>query len=207
MSVNGTSAHAEKNWLQFRGSNFNPVVSDAKLPIEFGGDENKNIAWRTEIPGRSVGGVIVVGDQVITTTSTGMDQRRIQLLSYSSKDGKQLWEQEFVARGRPFCHPTSANAAPTPASDGENIYAFFSSNDLACVNKRGELLWYRSLASDFPKAGNDTGMSSSPVIVDGVCVVQVECQGALFNGRSISDVRPILLPSQSTTDSSCQQAV
>ncbi|MFN7706631.1 MAG: hypothetical protein ACK5OH_01355, partial [bacterium] len=66
MSVHGTSLHAEKNWLQFRGSNFNPVVSDAKLPIEFGGDEKKNIAWRTEIPGRSVGGVIVVGDQVIT---------------------------------------------------------------------------------------------------------------------------------------------
>jgi outer membrane protein assembly factor BamB len=180
MSVHGTSLYAEKNWLQFRGSNFNPVVSDAKLPIEFGGDEKKNIAWRTEIPGRSVGGVIVVGDQVITTTSTGMDQRRIQLLSYSSKDGSQLWEQEFVARGRPFCHPTSANAAPTPASDGENIYAFFSSNDLACVNLQGELLWYRSLASDFPKAGNDTGMSSSPVIVDGVCVVQVECQGDSF---------------------------
>lgn len=180
LSLPGTSLRAEENWLQFRGRDFNPVVTGAKLPIEFGGDEKKNIAWRTEIPGRSVGGVIVVDDQVITTTSTGMDQRRIQLLSYSSKTGNQLWEQEFVARGRPYCHPTSANAAPTPASDGENIYAFFSSNDLACVNKNGQLLWYRSLASDFPKAGNDTGMSSSPVVVDGVCVVQVECQGDSF---------------------------
>lgn len=168
------------DWLHFRGSNFNAVLPDAKLPIEFGGDSKKNVVWRIDIPGRSVGGVIVVGDQVITTTSTGMDQRRIQLLSYSTKSGQKNWEQEFVARGRPFCHPTSANAAPTPASDGKNVYAFFSSNDLACVDLEGNLVWYRSLASDFPKAGNDTGMSSSPILLDGVCVVQVECQGDSF---------------------------
>jgi len=65
LSLHGTSLRAEKNWLQFRGSDFNPVVTGAKLPIEFGGDEKKNIAWRTEIPGRSVGGVIVVDDQII----------------------------------------------------------------------------------------------------------------------------------------------
>ena len=31
-------------------------------------------------------------------------------------------------------HPSSANAAPTPASDGEAIYAFYSSNDLICLD-------------------------------------------------------------------------
>lgn len=173
-----TTSHAD--WPMFRGPNAGSVAIDAKVPTKFGGEQKENVAWRTELPGRSVGGVIVVGDSAITTSSSGMDQRRLHLISVNSKDGSTRWQQEFVARGRPYCHPTSANAAPTPASDGKNIFAFFSSNDLACVDLDGNLVWYRSLSTDFPKAGNDVGMSSSPVVVDGVCVVQIECQGDSF---------------------------
>jgi len=179
--VSGFSdARAYEDWPQFRGVNASSVSNDSKLPIEFGGESNSNIAWQTKLPGRSVGGAIVVGDQVITTSSSGMDQRRLHLISLNQQDGSIRWQQELVARGRPFCHPTSANAAPTPASDGKNVYAFYSSNDLACVDLEGNLVWYRSLSTDFPKAGNDVGMSSSPLVVDGVCIVQVECQGDSF---------------------------
>lgn len=177
-----------EDWTQFRGPDLGGAASKAKLPDTFDGESGKNIAWKVPIPGRSVGGAIVIGDQVITTTSDGMEQRRIRLLSYNKETGKQNWEQQFVSRGRPYCHPTSANAAPTPASDGKHIVAFYSSNDVACVDTTGNLLWYRSLASDFPKAGNDVGMSASPVIVDGVVVVQVECQGDSFAlGMKVED--------------------
>ena len=179
--VSGFSdARAFEDWPQFRGVNASSVSNDSKLPVEFGGESKSNIAWQSKLPGRSVGGAIVVGDQVITTSSSGMDQRRLHLISLNQQDGSIRWQQELVARGRPFCHPTSANAAPTPASDGKNVYAFYSSNDLACVDLEGNLVWYRSLSTDFPKAGNDVGMSSSPLVVDGVCVVQVECQGDSF---------------------------
>ncbi len=175
-----SDARAYEDWPQFRGVNASSVSNDSKLPVEFGGESKSNIAWQTKLPGRSVGGAIVVGDQVITTSSSGMDQRRLHLISLNQQDGSIRWQQELVARGRPFCHPTSANAAPTPASDGKNVYAFYSSNDLACVDLEGNLVWYRSLSTDFPKAGNDVGMSSSPLVVDGVCIVQVECQGDSF---------------------------
>lgn len=175
----GGSSFAE-DWTQFRGPGALGSVANAKLPEEFGGDESKNVAWKVKIPGRSAGGAIVVGNQVITTSSDAMDQRRIRLLSYDAASGKLLWEQQWIARGRPYCHPVSANAAPTPVSDGQRVVAFFSSNDIACVDMQGNPLWYRSLTSDFPKAGNDVGMSSSPVLVDGVVIVQVECQGDSF---------------------------
>jgi len=168
------------DWRQFRGPNATGAVATARLPEEFGGDASKNIPWKVKIPGRSAGGVIVVGDQVITTSSDAMDQRRMRLVSYSASSGELLWEQQWVARGRPYCHPVSANAAPTPVSDGERIFAFYSSNDMACVDLKGNTLWYRSLASEFPKAGNDVGMSSSPVVADGTVIIQVECQGDSF---------------------------
>ena len=177
-----------QDWLQFRGPYVGGVANKSKLPDTFDGQEGTNVAWKVPIPGRSVGGAIVVGDQVITTTSDGLEQRRIRLLSYDAATGKPKWEQQLVSRGRPYCHPTSANAAPTPASDGKHIVAFFSSNDIACTDLQGNLLWYRSLASDFPKAGNDVGMSASPTIVDGVVVVQVECQGDSFAlGMNVQD--------------------
>ena len=174
----GKTVHAD--WPMFRGPNAGSVSIDSKVPTKFGGEQKENVAWRTELPGRSVSGVIIVGDQAITTSSSGMDQRRLHLISVNTKDGALLWQQEFVARGRPFCHPTSANAAPTPASDGKHVFAFYSSNDLACVDLEGNLVWYRSLSTDFPKAGNDVGMSSSPIVAEGVCIVQIECQGDSF---------------------------
>ncbi|MEZ6108579.1 MAG: PQQ-binding-like beta-propeller repeat protein [Pirellulaceae bacterium] len=88
--------------------------------------------------------------------------------------------RRFWATGRPFSHPTSANAAPTPVSDGERIYAFYSSNDMVCLTLDGDLVWYRGLTFDYPKAANDVGMASSPVIAGDVVVVQIENQGDSF---------------------------
>ena len=86
----------------------------------------------------------------------------------------------LILSTRTFSHPASAIAAPTPASDGERIYAFFSSNDLICLNLDGDLQWYRGLSHDYPKAGSDVGMASSPVVINGTVVVQIENQGNSF---------------------------
>lgn len=51
---------------------------------------------------------------------------------------------------------------------------------MACLDLEGNLKWFRGLAHDYPAAGNDVGMSSSPVVVGDVLVAQVECQGDSF---------------------------
>jgi len=169
---------SDSDWLQFRGPHASNVVKDSKLPTELGDPDN--IAWKVELPGKGPSSPIVIGDKVVLTCSAGVNQDKIYVCCYSSADGKQLWKQEFWATGRSFCHPLSANAAPTPVSDGKNVYAFFSSNDLVCLDLDGKLQWYRGLGHDHPKAGHDTGMSSSPVLVDGVLICQVENQGDSF---------------------------
>ena len=166
------------DWPQFRGAASNSVSRNAQPPADW--SETKNVAWKVELPGRGPASPIVVGDKVIVTASSGVQQDRLHVLCYSTKDGKQLWERQFWATGRTLSHPSSANAAPTPASDGKLIFAFFSSNDLACLDLDGNLKWFRGLAYDFPHAGNDVGMSSSPVVVGDVVVAQVECQGDSF---------------------------
>ena len=53
--------------------------------------------------------------------------------SREKRNEAAVWQRRFWATGRCYCHPLSANAAPTPCTDGENIFAFFSSNDLTDI--------------------------------------------------------------------------
>jgi outer membrane protein assembly factor BamB len=167
------------DWLQFRGSDNNPVAVGDKVPTSFSPTEN--VAWKAPLIGDAVSGPIVVSGRVVVTASSGaVQQDRLHVLCFDVKTGQKLWHRQVWATGRPFCHPTSANAAPTPASDGERIFAFYSSNDLVCLDLDGNLLWYRGLGRDYPKAGNDVGMSSSPLVVGDTVVVQSESQGDPF---------------------------
>ncbi len=172
------------DWLGFLGNGGNAYAPGSQPPAEFKvADDDKpaqNIAWRTPIAGRAVSGPIAVGNKVFTTSSSGIEQRWCEVACVDNATGKLLWSRKVKATGRPYCHPTSANAAPTPCSDGERVYAFFSSNDLVCYDLDGNLQCYRGLAYDYPKAGNDVGMSASPVVTGGVVVVQSESQADSF---------------------------
>lgn len=173
-----TTLATAADWRQFRGSD-NRSIADTRLPTEFAAD--KNVAFKVPLIGKGVSGPIVVGNKVFVTASSGpVVQDRLHVLCFDATSGKQLWHRQFWATGRCFHHPTSANAAPTPASDGERVFAFFSSNDLICLDLDGNLQWYRGLAFDYPKAGNDVGMSSSPVVASGAVIVQIENQGDSF---------------------------
>jgi outer membrane protein assembly factor BamB len=165
-------------WLGFRGNSTSASTSAGPEKLAIGDDGN--LAWQLSMPGRSVAGPIIVDDLVVTTSSSGQTGEVLHISGVDFKTGQLSWEQVFRATGRPFCHPTSANAAPTPVSDGERIYAFFSSNDLVCLSLEGDLLWYRGLGYDYPHAGNDVGMASSPIVIEGAVIVQVEAQGDSF---------------------------
>jgi len=178
--ASATGFAQEEKWSSFLGPG-GASVSESVLPKVI--DDQTGVAWKVELPAKGASSPIVVGDRVVTTCSGGVGKEKQDEMYVVCNDlatGKELWRQQFWATGRALCHRLSANAAPTPATDGQLIFAFFSSNDLACLDLDGNLEWCRGLAVDFPKAGNDVGMSSSPVVVDGVVVVQVECQGDSF---------------------------
>ena len=174
---------AVADWPGFLGPGGNPVT-DQSVPETFKvgetAEDNANIVWRVPLDGRSVSGPIVVDGKVITTSSASMEGRWMYVTAVDEKSGEILWQRSTKSTGRPFCHPTSANAAPTPCTDGERVYAFFSSNDLVCYDLNGNLQWFKSLTDSHPLAGNDVGMSASPVTAEGVVVVTVECQADSF---------------------------
>lgn len=163
---------AAANWTQFRGPHSSGVAGDARPPAVF--DGAASIAWKTPLPGRGLSSPIIVGDKVFITSASGPKQETLHVLCFSAADGKALWDREFRATGRTMCHAKTCNAAPTACTDGKRIYALFSSNDLLCLDLDGNLLWLRGLMVDYPNAANSLGLASSPVLADGVLVIQME---------------------------------
>lgn len=159
------------DWRAFRGTDSSTV---APTPAPTTWSDTENIAWKVALPGRGLSSPIIVGDRVYLTASSGGRQDRLHVLCFDKQSGQSLWERQFWATGRTVAHPTTCNAAPTPVSDGERIYAFYSSNDLVCLDLDGNLQWFRGLTHDYPNASNSLGMASSLIVADGVVIAMVE---------------------------------
>jgi outer membrane protein assembly factor BamB len=169
---------AKADWLNFRGPNGSGHAPDITTTV--GELSDQTLAWKVALPGRGLGSPIVVGEKVFVTAASGPEQQQLHILCFSAKDGAPLWERRFWATGRTMSHNKTNVAAPTPASDGERIYALYSSNDLICVDLNGNLVWMRGLTLDYPNASNSLGMASSPLVVGDTLVAQIENDSESF---------------------------
>lgn len=96
--------------------------------------------------------------------------------------GRILWER-VAHSGVPAIrrHTKSSHANSTPATDGKHLAVFFGSEGLYLYDVEGNLLWKKDLGvldSGFwmaPQA--QWGFGSSPVLHDGLVIVQVDIQG------------------------------
>jgi outer membrane protein assembly factor BamB len=164
-----SSLHAD--WLAFRGSQGNGSF-DRTAPSSL--SLKSRHGWSQALPGRGLSSPILVGDLVVLTASSGPNQETLHILAFDARSGSPQWERKFKATGRTICHEKTCVAACTLVSDGKALVAQFSSNDVFCLDLQGQLLWLRGLTFDYPNAANGLGMSSSPVLAEGVAIIQVE---------------------------------
>lgn len=163
---------AGADWTHFRGNDTNSVSPEKNLPVTFG--PGKNVAWKVPLPGRGPSGPIAVAGRVVVTTASGPREDRLHVLCFDARTGELRWERQLWATGSVVYNPFGGVAAPTPASDGRLVFAFYSSNDLACFDLDGNLKWYRGLGHDWPAVRNDVGMASSPLVLGRTVIVQLD---------------------------------
>ncbi len=170
------------DWPQFRGPGGLAVADDARFPTRWtlSADKRENIRWTADLPGRGLSSVVVANGRAYVTACDGPHQVQLITLCFDARTGKKLWQRSILATGSTNCHPKTSMAAPTPATDGQHVYALFATADLVAYDRDGNLLWYRSLTGDYPSITNQVGMASSPIYAKGRVIVPMDNSGESF---------------------------
>jgi outer membrane protein assembly factor BamB len=131
------------------------------MPTEFG--PQKNVIWKTDLPeGKS--SPIIIGDRIFLT---GSDGDELITLCVSRSSGKVLWRRSVRAPKREAQNALNHRAAPTVATDGKNVFAFFADFGLVAYDFDGEPRWELPLGP----FNSQHGLVASPVYADGRVVL------------------------------------
>ena len=85
--------------------------------------------------------------------------------AYQRSDGRRLWQHRIRATSElPSAHRKTNLANPSPVTDGEYIYAWFGTGQIAALDMDGKLVWERHLGEDYGPFEITWGHSSSPTI-------------------------------------------
>jgi outer membrane protein assembly factor BamB len=195
---------ADSNWPQFRGPDASGVGAGSP-PVEWNVESGKNVLWSVEIPGLGHSSPVIWGDRIYLTSAvadsgdaklkTGLygdimsvpDEGVQKFVVYciDRKSGKIVWQQ-VASSGVPKIkrHPKSTHASPTPVTDGKHLVVSFGSEGLYAYDLKGKLEWKKDLglldSGYYMVPGAQWGFASSPIIHDGVVIVQADVQKDSF---------------------------
>jgi len=145
------------DWSRFRGPNGNGIAETSGLPSEFGPE--KNVVWKTPLPmGKS--SPALTEDRIFITAH---ENEKLYTICLDRETGKILWRREAPSRRLEKKHQLNDEAASSPVTDGENVYAFFGGYGLISYGPDGNERW-RMPMGPFT---NFHGMGASPVLADG----------------------------------------
>jgi len=182
VNAQAKAADFTTNWPEWRGLYNTGAVHGGNTPVEF--SETKNVKWKIEIPGKGHATPIVWGDQIIVQTAVATDKKgdkaasgqgnqmspnktdlvhQFTVISIDKNSGKTNWKT-VVKEEAPVesTHELGSWASNSPLTDGENIYAFFGSRGLYCLDMKGNVKWSRNFGQ--MEILMNFGEGSSPAI-------------------------------------------
>ena len=175
-------------WPNWRGP-ANGVSNLRTLPSSWTAE--RNVAWKSDVPGRGHSSPVVWGSYVFLTTDVegdvipgaapakhklegqpfvhpdsvgGTHKHTLKVLAYNTTTGKLLWERTAY-EGKVFddTHRFNTYASPTPVTDGKFVYVWFDSQGLYKYDFDGNLVWSASLGGI---ATLGVGYGGSPILFE-----------------------------------------
>jgi len=189
LAQNSTSTDAPGNWPAWRGPLGTGASPDADPPVEWA--ENKNIRWKTSLPGLGHSSPVVWGDRIFLTTAIPIGpalppraskapgahdnlpvthKQQFVVLAVNRGDGSIAWQtpvhEELPHEG---WHYTASAASNSPVTDGRHVFASFGSYGLYCLDVDGHVVWEKQLGKMRIKHGH--GESSTPALSGDLLIV------------------------------------
>lgn len=172
---------ASLKWPSWRGPHFNGVADGDKYPTKW--TDTENVKWKIELPGKGASTPVVVDDKLILTCCAA---GRNLVTCLSMQSGETVWKTEVGAEAIGE-HIKATGANPSIATDGEFLYAYFKSTDLACLDLTGKVRWQLNIQDKYGKMIGEDGKDSlwwdlgnSPVLTKDNVVIALMHSGPSF---------------------------
>jgi outer membrane protein assembly factor BamB len=191
----GAGLHAQQ-WPTWRGPGSSGVSADRGLPIEWsdttgiawkgtfrGLGISSPIVWNDAIiltsqagsgevrqgPRLVQGGdAAEAGERPLVPPGGGAGQVSFLVTALDRATGRRAWEFELPAEGPlPSVHEKHNLASPSPVTDGERVYAWFGTGQVAAIDRSGRLVWKKHLGAEYGAFEINWGHGSSPAVHDG----------------------------------------
>ena len=161
-------AHAA-DWPTFRGRNSSGVAPDANLP-EFA--PGKFELWKTPLPpGHS--SPVLVGKRIYLT---GYEGDKLFTFALDRDSGKILWRREAPRPRRETLHQANSPTSASAASDGRDVYVFFTDYGVLAYGPDGEDKWKAPLGP----FNNPMGQAATPVLAGNTLLVPCDQESGSY---------------------------
>jgi len=181
-----------KDWPQWRGPDKNNHASnEAAPPLEW--SEERNVAWKTPIPGRGHSTPIFVDGKIYLTTAEKNTSTQ-SLLCLDRKTGKVLWNKIIHRGGFPAqLHSENSAASASAQWDGNNVLVTFQNEEkikVTAVSRDGTIIWSKTLGDYLPSY--QFGFGSTPVLYKKSLIVVIGTkEGGFLTAIKTSDGREV----------------
>ncbi|GHT46502.1 hypothetical protein FACS189454_07740 [Planctomycetales bacterium] len=153
-------------WSSFRNGN-GIAVSD-KPPLKWDAAKDENIAWKTPVPLPGKSSPVLWGAKLFLT---GADEKTQHVYCFDTENGKLVWTADVSKQtGAAKVSEDTGLAAPTPATDGQRVFAMFANGELVAVDFSGKEVWRKS----FGVPESSYGYAASPALYQNKVIVQYD---------------------------------
>ena len=136
-----------QRWPQLRGQDGMGRAVAMDLPTAWNAESGENILWKVPLPGQGNSSPVVWADRVFLT---GASAEARQVYCFAASTGDLLWTCNIQTPARideEMNKDGTGLAAPTAVVDGERVYAYFGTAELAAVDFEGNQVWARWLGA------------------------------------------------------------
>lgn len=152
------------DWPAFRGG----VRAEQRGRAEGAGyarewSKDKNIAWRSPLPGPGNSSPVVAAGKVFITVASAKGKER-HLLCLDRTNGKELWRRTVTYTRPEQTHGQNPQCSASPAVDDGRVVAWHGSAGVYCYDLDGKPLWKRD---DLGAIHHIWGTGSSPIVWKG----------------------------------------
>lgn len=171
----GASGAGAQDWPQWRGPNRDAKVTGFKVPQTWPRELTQK--WKVAV-GNGVATPALVGDRLYVFSRQEADE---VIRCLDAATGKDVWQEKYATEGA--AGPASRFPGPrsSPTVSGGKVVTLGVRGILSCLDAAtGTKLWRKA---DFSGSLPMFFTSSSPLVVDGLCIVQL---GGERNGATVA---------------------